>query len=133
MRVTRLCVAALATVGLGIQVRAETVIPYPINTQTWTAAGSPYVLAGPNPGWIPAGETLTIEPGVDVLFDFAGDAFWIDGKMEAVGTVSDSIRFLPRAVPEWLGLRFRASPDSSTLAYVRVSGSKGHSVSAPGR
>ena len=38
-----------------------------ITTQTWTKASSPYHVI--SEVTVPVGHTLTIEPGVDVLFD----------------------------------------------------------------
>ena len=45
-------------------------------TQTWTAASSPYIVAGDIR--IPAGETLTIEAGSQVLFEADSSAGGFD-------------------------------------------------------
>jgi len=89
-----------------------------ITTTTWTKARSPYRI--PGTVTVPAGHTLTIEPGVDVLFDSTAQ-FVVNGRLHAVGTEADSIRFLPGTAPSWRGLCF-SDGDSSSLAFIRVSG-----------
>ncbi|HOF61404.1 MAG TPA: FlgD immunoglobulin-like domain containing protein [Candidatus Latescibacteria bacterium] len=88
-----------------------------IQTTTWTKAGSPYRVT--NTIRVPQGQILTIEPGVDVLFD-DDVPFVVEGRIHAVGMQTDSIRFL-RGSTEWGGLRISGG-DTSTLAYVRISG-----------
>jgi predicted outer membrane repeat protein len=68
-----------------------------------------------------AGNRLTIEPGVDVLFN-EGAYMAIEGSVNAVGTATDSIRFLKGPAATWRGLRITGG-DSSTLAHVRISDS----------
>ena len=46
---------------------AETFVGGTITTATWTAANSPYRVV--DTLVVPAGEVLTIEPGVDLVFD----------------------------------------------------------------
>ncbi len=46
---------------------SATTVSGDVGTATWTAANSPYRVTGAV--HVPAGSTLTIEPGVDVLFD----------------------------------------------------------------
>jgi hypothetical protein len=108
-----------------------------VTTTTWTKANSPYRIVGRV--LIPAGETLNIEPGVDVIFertlpDFVADSmwvhnryvrlggipapFWVYGSLNAWGTETDSIRFL-RTGAITGGLLFTAGGRGS-LAYVRV-------------
>ncbi len=88
-----------------------------IHTTTWTKAGSPYRVT--NTIRVPTGQLLTIEPGVEVLFD-DDVPFVVEGRIHAVGMQTDSIRFL-RGSTEWGGLRISGG-DTSTLAYVRISG-----------
>ncbi len=101
------------------QISPPTEVSGTVYTTTWEKANSPYRVTGPIT--VVAGEQLTIEPGVYVLFD-ANVEFVMAGKLQAVGTEADSIRFVKR-VSEWGGLRF-VGGDSSTLAYVRISGGK---------
>jgi hypothetical protein len=88
-----------------------------ITTTTWTASLSPYYVTGTIT--VPTGNTLTIEPGVDVRFD-ADVQFIVQGVLNAVGTETDSIRFIKGAAVEWGGIRISGG-DSSTIAYTRVS------------
>jgi hypothetical protein len=89
-----------------------------ITTTTWTAANQPYRVSGAIT--IPTGNTLTIEPGVDVVFD-ADVQFVIEGRLVALGTEKDSVRFLRGVSPEWGGLLFLYTGDSSTIHYARIS------------
>jgi len=89
-----------------------------VTTATWHKANSPYHVT--SAVTVPAGNTLTIEPGVDVQFD-ADVQFVVQGRLQAIGTEADSIRFVPGTSPQWRGLRLRGG-DSSTVAYARVSG-----------
>ena len=66
-----LAVLALATVAHSTDVSGE------ITTTTWTAANSPYRVTGAI--MVPAGHTLTIDPGVSVMFD-ADVAFSVEGR-----------------------------------------------------
>jgi hypothetical protein len=111
-----LCVAPFADEV----VASGTPVSGPITTTTWTKASSPYRVT--NDINVPLGATLTIEPGVDVLFD-DDVPFIVEGSLHAVGMQADSIRFLPGTAVEWGGLRIQStSNDTSTLAYVRISG-----------
>lgn len=60
---------------------------------TWTKASSPYLIT--NPIVIMAGQTLTIEPGVEVRFSFGSSYdMSIRGTLKAEGTPTDSIKFI---------------------------------------
>jgi hypothetical protein len=89
-----------------------------ISTTTWTSVGSPYRVSGE--AVVPPGETLTIEAGVDVLFD-ADVPFQVEGALHVAGTKADSVRFMPGTAPSWGGLRI-SSGDSSSLRYCTVTG-----------
>ncbi|HPC46139.1 MAG TPA: hypothetical protein PLJ50_13450, partial [Candidatus Latescibacteria bacterium] len=109
---SRIDMGAFPFVKTGTTVAGETA------TGTWTSAASPYRVTGAVT--VPSGATLTMEPGVAVLFDSTAP-FLVKGALRAIGTESDSIRFLRGAAAEWRGLRF-SDGDSSALAFVRVSG-----------
>ncbi len=63
-------------------------------TGTWTAAGSPYIVQGHLT--VPSLQQLTIEPGVEVLFD-GPYVLKVIGILMAQGTVTDSIIFKANA------------------------------------
>ena len=97
---------------------AQTDVSGNLYTQTWTAAGSPYRITGSV--MVVNSNVITIEPGVDVLFD-ADVALNVLGSIRAVGTETDSIRFLLGLAAQFGGICF-SNTDSSTFHYVRVSG-----------
>jgi predicted outer membrane repeat protein len=115
----KLAVISLLAAGLiGIQpAQSETLVSGEIETTTWTSDGSPYRVT--DTLYVLTGHSLTIEPGVDVLFD-ADVTFSVEGSIHAVGTELDSIRFLAGADTVWGGLRISGG-ESSILNYVRVS------------
>lgn len=72
---------------------------------------------------VPTHETLSIGPGVRILFE-SGGKFKADGIVRAVGAMSDSIYFLPRNSSgsdssRWGGIEF-AHKDASRMAYCVV-------------
>jgi hypothetical protein len=86
---------------------------------TWYQANSPYYITGSIT--VPSGDTLTIEPGVEVNFQGIY-TLTVNGMLEAVGTETDSIHFLPTDTSTfWAGMRFDDAPDSSHLAFCTVS------------
>jgi parallel beta-helix repeat protein len=54
----------------------------------WTLTGSPYIIIGDVN--VPVGETLTIEPGIEVKFD-GFFSIYIDGSLTAVGLAANRI------------------------------------------
>lgn len=87
---------------------------------TWTKANSPYIVNGNLS--VDSAVTLTIEPGVVVKVD-SGCYFRVDGKLVAIGTIADTIKFtsnksLP-AIKSWPGIAFSAKGknDTSTFNY----------------
>jgi hypothetical protein len=114
-RVATICAAMLILVCVG-SVSATNVGGTVYNT-TWTKAGSPWRVV--SKVTVVSGYTLTIEPGVDVLFD-VDDLILVQGSIHAIGTESDSIRFLAGSASQFAGLRF-ATLDSNTIHYARIS------------
>ncbi len=84
----------------------------------WTLAGSPYYIQGEIT--VPNGETLTIEPGVDILFQ-GHYKFNVQGRLLAIGTLSDSIKFTAENTSTgWHGIRFNYTSntnDTSKIVY----------------
>jgi len=112
-----LLISALASLA-----GAATNVSGPITSDTvWTKANQPYRVAGAIT--VNSGATLTIQPGVDVLFD-ADVQFVVQGALHAVGTEADSIRFIKGTAAEWEGIRISGG-DSSTMAYARISDAHG--------
>jgi parallel beta-helix repeat protein/predicted outer membrane repeat protein len=72
---------------------------------------------------VPAGETLTIMPGVDILFTSYYKFQVLDNAvLHAVGTETDSIRFLPFTQGDrTLGLDFLGASSQSILEYCYIS------------
>jgi S-formylglutathione hydrolase FrmB len=97
---------------------AQTDIPGGDVSGTWSLSNSPYHINGEIT--IPNGETLTIEPGIDVIFT-GHYKFNVQGRLLAVGTQLDTITFTAED-PEigWHGIRFINTPntnDSSKIVY----------------
>jgi N-acetylneuraminic acid mutarotase len=84
----------------------------------WSRANSPYFINGEVT--IPNDSTLTIEPGVEVVF-MGHYKFNVQGRLLAVGTKKDSIRFTAEDKNiGWHGIRFDNTPgsnDTSRIAY----------------
>ncbi len=68
---------------------------------------------------VPAGETLIIEPGVDVMFlDYFKFEILNDAELQAVGTDSEPIRFIPfQQGDRSLGLDFYNASSQSILEH----------------
>ncbi|TKJ37932.1 hypothetical protein CEE37_13285 [candidate division LCP-89 bacterium B3_LCP] len=100
---------------------AETHIPRGPVSGTWTLAGSPYLIEG-HIG-IRRYESLTIEPGVEVIFQ-GHYKFLVYGQLSAVGTQTDSILFTAENPNRgWHGLRIHeldTQADSTRLVYCRL-------------
>ena len=83
----------------------------------WTPSGSPYRVIGEIV--VPGGQTLFIEPGVEVNFQ-GHYKFTVNGYLEAVGAENDTIYFTTdNPATGWGGIRISSS-DISQLAYCRI-------------
>jgi PKD repeat protein len=116
---------ALAVPALAAPLTAATTVPGGNVSGTWDMAGSPYLVNGNIT--VPAGGTLTIEPGVQVIFQ-SWYSLTVNGTLNADGTASDPILFTAATSPGWLGIRFISADDSSSLTYAIVE--KGHATGA---
>jgi hypothetical protein len=69
---------------------ADTFVPSTINSTTWTKAGSRYIVTANSV--VPLGETLNIEPGVEVIL--AGGVYLnVRGRIHAIGGQDEPIVF----------------------------------------
>jgi parallel beta-helix repeat protein len=77
--------------------------------------------------WVQYGDSLTILPGTDMLFNGLY-GFDVDGYLYAVGTESDSIRFMKNTgIASWAGIAFDStSSDSCRLKYCVITGSQSY-------
>jgi len=83
---------------------------------TWTIANSPYHVLGEI--IIPNGETLTIEPGVEIIF-MGHYKFNVQGRLLAVGTQQDPILFTAEnKVSGWHGVRFINTPSTNDTSRI---------------
>jgi N-acetylneuraminic acid mutarotase len=101
-----------------IYVFSQTKIPAGNVSGTWALANSPYHIIGEIT--IPNDSTLTIEPGVEVIFK-GHYKFNVQGRLLAIGTKNDSIRFTAEDKDAgWHGIRFNqtlSTNDTSKLIY----------------
>ena len=142
-RTRRLAIlAVLATALTGIvggappAMAAGTLVPGgDLPTQTWTEAGSPYVVQGDIT--IPAGAVLTLQWGTIVQFAesdamAAGDdvdrvELIVEGSLIVAGTSSQSVTMQPAvgaAAGTWHGVIVRATADSASIQFLRQFGAQ---------
>ena len=85
----------------------------------WIAANSPYVVSGILT--VAAGATLSIEPGVTVLFS-QGAEIAIAGRLLAEGTAASKINFTRNSgATSWKQLNFMANSVTSRIAHAEMS------------
>jgi hypothetical protein len=104
------------------QVRVYGSVGTPISGEIYgvlTADGSPYRVQ--DTLTVPTGRELIIEPGVDIMFDADVPLLAYRAKITAIGTESDSIRFLRGAAERWDGIIIQTL-GMSVFRYVRFSG-----------
>ncbi len=111
------CVAVCLWICLAAGALATDVGPGDVSG-TWTAAGSPYIVLG-NISVEPKA-SLTIEPGVEVLFD-GPYTLDVNGSISVVGTESDSIIFSRNdGQTEWGHISISPGLVGSILKYCRI-------------
>jgi len=89
---------------------------------TWTAADSPVMITGDVT--VPSGASLTVSPGVAVLFT-GPYTLTVNGTLIAAGTGSQPIFFTNATATDesrWHGIRFENAEDASILDYCVVAG-----------
>lgn len=86
---------------------------------TWTAAAGPYVVSANVT--VPAGVTLTIEPGTTIYFA-QGTSLIVNGRLLAEGTGSRRIRFTraPGTTTTWGGIRFNNSLVENRITHADI-------------
>jgi predicted outer membrane repeat protein len=95
--------------------RSDTSIESGAVSGAWTLEGSPYLILGDI--IVPQGQTLTIEPGVQVVFQNAF-RFFVEGTLVAEGTSENPIRFTAAPnVSGWGGLRFFFASDDCVVSH----------------
>ena len=86
----------------------------------WDSTGSPYYVNCDVT--VPAGQTLEIRPGVQVLFT-GHYKFNVFGNLQAIGTAQDSIVFtraFPTEESKWAGIRVTSGLDTCTFEFCRI-------------
>lgn len=86
---------------------------------TWTRAGSPYQSTCDVA--VPAGVTLTIEPGVEVRLG-TNHLINVDGALHAVGTADAPIRFVPSGAQPWSGIQLSTASGPSEIGHAVLTG-----------
>lgn len=124
-------IIALLLVCSALPALSATSITTPTVSGHWTLAGSPYKIY--NDITIPSGQTLTIDPGVEVVFQGLY-SFFVTGSLAATGTAAQNIKFRAQdttgwyddnvASGGWRGIRFEDTtsgiPDVSSFSYCTV-------------
>lgn len=99
---------------VSLQVKATDIQGIVYGNTTWTRANSPYIITGNI--LIDSLAVLTIEPGVRIEIS-NGYKFYIDGELDAVGSVSEAITFTGQYGGYWPGLDFRKPRPSDTCHF----------------
>jgi hypothetical protein len=86
---------------------------------TWTAAAGPYVVSANVT--VPAGVTLTVEPGTTIYFA-QGTSLTVNGRLLAEGTSSRRIHFTraPGTTSTWGGIRFNNSLVENRITHADI-------------
>lgn len=82
----------------------------------WRKSGNPYIIYGNTK--IESGKKLQIEPGVEIRFD-GRYAFYVSGKLEAIGTPGDSI-IITRHNSNGGSFIFTSTTDTSKFMYCKI-------------
>jgi hypothetical protein len=86
----------------------------------WDPSGNPYNLVGDI--WIPAGEILTLLPGVNIDWENDSTRFTATGRLEALGSSTDSID-ITSAPGDYLLIYFELNgSNADLLQYVNLNG-----------
>jgi len=89
----------------------------------WTSGstGEPYVIASDLT--VPAGVTLTLQPGATLKFD-NGVALWVDGTLDVRGDLSALVSFTSSSVSpvkgDWAGIHLGSTSTASSIDYALI-------------
>jgi len=115
------------------QIANATNVPAGNVSGTWTPAGNPYNVNGIIS--IQANNTLTIMPGVQVVFTVTYGKIIINGNLIANGNATDSIYFTSNATTAtWQGLQYNTNAtnvDTLKLNYLSISKMDYNGIYAP--
>ena len=125
----RIICTIVGSLLLASLLNAATNVPAGNVSRVWTLANSPYLIEGDIT--VPEGETLTIEPGVVVEFQY-----WykltVNGDLQAVGTNIQQIVFTSTphgpGEPAWAGIDLINTMGNCRFEYCIIE--NGHSMSA---
>lgn len=114
---TRILGALLALSAAFAAAQAETRVRGVVNGD-WNADDSPYIAEADLT--VPAGERLTIGPGVQILFE-NNSGLTVSGLLTVLGHPGDSVFFQPAGDPGyWKGLRFWNADTNCTLRFAVI-------------
>lgn len=116
---TRNLLFAIGLLAMTVSLQAETIVPAGDVNGSWTIDGSPYLIQGNIR--VPAGETLRIGAGVQVIFvDYY--LFTINGRLECAGTATSRVRLtceFGESETGWQGMRV-GSDDTLSFSYTVI-------------
>ena len=116
------CLCSVLLILFSCFLSAATVISGGNVSGVWSVAGSPYLINGNI--IIPEGESLTLNPGVELQFQ-GYYTLKIQGRLQAIGTFSDSIKFSTASNSQkWRGILMQdiaSSNDSTIFRYCSLS------------
>jgi len=114
----KIFIILVALMILVLPMYSDTYIPAGQVSGNWSLLDSPFYVEGEIN--IPAGETLTIESGVEVIFN-GHYKFLIYGYLEANGNEDEQITFTAaNPLTGWHGLRFFNATPNSELSYCTI-------------
>ena len=113
-------IAGAATITANFILSGETIIGGTLaGNTTLTAAGSPYTLSSDL--IVPAGITLTVQPGVTIRMPTRRN-IRVQGILNIAGTAAQKVSIIGRGSDRWGGISFEYPSGQSNLAHLIVRG-----------